>query len=265
MRLHHIPPSSSAGGPYFVVTVLPLPKWKVQVYKVWNEESPKVPGIKRKKTHPRIQLWQEEEISEASVDWVGQLFSVGLQDNVLLLNFFGRKSAPNSSHHDAFVLVCKFFGMAVDGECQIGCPIYLDLGQGPVSFNIDHSVPDMMLYLMSATSYHTSSAQANAGYIRNCDGGHASNSPVVSPVAIVLDKDEVQVLSLSDTKSELLSTIQLSTVGRYQSTFDPQDWHKSELHVNGTIALVCQNRWDKGRGFFRHFFAMIRQVLVRKI
>ena len=197
MRLHHIP-SSSPGGPYFVVAVLPLPNWKVQIYKVWNEESPKLlPGMKRRKTHPRIQLWQEEEISEASVDWVGQLFSVGLQDNVLLLNFFGRKSAPKSKHHDAFVIVCKFFGMAVNGECQIGCPIYLDLGgQGrPVSFNIDHSVADMMLYLMSATSYcHTSSsAQANGGYIRNCDGGgHASNSPV----AIVLDKDEVKVLSL---------------------------------------------------------------------
>ena len=100
-------------------------------------------------------------------------------------------------------------------------------------------------------SYHTSSsAQANGGYIRNCDGGgHASNSPV----AIVLDKDEVKVLSLSDTKSDLLSTIQLSTVGRHQSTFDPQDWHKSELHVNGTIALVVQIRWDKGRVFFGTF------------
>ena len=140
----------------FVVAVLPLPVWTLLVYKVSKVDS--TSAAKRSKTC-LVHVFKEHEIPEASTLWVAQLFAAGCQDNVLSLSFFGPESEQGAGYHDTFVIVCKFFDMAGDGECEISSPIYLDSGKGhPSAYNIDHSLPDLMFYLMSGSSFHVNSS-----------------------------------------------------------------------------------------------------------
>jgi len=133
------------------------------------------------------------------------------------------------------VIVCKFHEMASCGDFEVGGPVYLKLrGDSHVSYAITDSVPDMMLYLMSATNFHLPSTSNHI--VHNSRRSDAD----AKPIALILDRDDLIVMALSSQASSVLRCINISN--SHTSTFDSKDWCSSELLVHDKLAIVSQTR-----------------------
>ena len=226
-RIYHVP--SYELHTNYIVVVVPIGReWRIFVFKM-TQYPEQDASSKRRKQEPKFSLVKDQMLPNASIEHVGQLFTADSKPPVLLLNFFGKplnliepidQSATNFTR--PFFVIVKFLPkLSIETFENEG---FL-MGE---RYDLNNSIEELQHYLSCATNH-------GLAYYDQKNLIDIKSNPA-RPVAVFLLASDRLIVCSGVQQIATVSPICEST------SYNPSDWHMSEVLVHGRKVIVSQLR-----------------------